>query len=411
MRSTSGTRGVRLRPFLRIAVLAFLCNTAAADELDKKDELTRKFFEVYGQVRGEETDFAACEKQLLDLLDDAPTPEDRGRVYAALARIHHGTSSRQSDRLVHWAQKAVSYPLDTETKVGLYLRLSEGHDDRRLAVAACLTGIQYSIDAGIPIHKEHVPVPDVDVSLRVGGGMMVMPEEEEKYRKRRQQFERQIEAANEVEMINRIIDDRNALEQLAVAVVVGRNSRETPLDMNTVRTLLKDYLFNNQITERVLKEMVSRQGAQKGEDEGKTPRSEKSETEKAIDVKAYEGITLVAARDMDHVDSYRSLGIRGGFGQDQPIVDFIARRNYVDMWGKLIEKGDRVVIGSAEVVDSTDTFLNSGTKLILRSAAPKEGLIFFGYGFNQADSHFWAIGMKQFRAAVDGYFTIEGVKE
>jgi len=92
----------------------------------------------------------------------------------------------------------------------------------------------------------------------------------------------------------------------------------------------------------------------------------------------------------------------------QPIVDFKARGAYVAKHGKLIEKGDRFIIDSAEVVQNTDGYGNCGTKLILGSAAPKAGLAFYCYEFNRERKSFWAIDTEEFKAAVDGYFTMEG---
>ena len=141
--------------------------------------------------------------------------------------------------------------------------------------------------------------------------------------------------------------------------------------------------------------------------EGKTPGEKEPAPGKKVDAESFKGITLVATRDMGNVDSFRSLGIRGGFGDDQPIVDFIARGAYVSKYGDRIEKGDRFIIDSAEVVQNTDGFGNSGTKLILGSASPKAGLAFYCYGFNREQKTFWAIDTKEFQAAVDGYFTLE----
>jgi hypothetical protein len=141
--------------------------------------------------------------------------------------------------------------------------------------------------------------------------------------------------------------------------------------------------------------------------EGNTSGEEEPTPGKKIDAEAFKKITLVAARDMGNVDNYRSLGICGGFGDGQPIVDFKARGAYVAKHGNLIEKGDRFVIDSAEVVQNTDGFGNSGTKLILGSAAPKAGLAFYCYGFNRERKTFWAIDVEQFKAAVHGYFTVE----
>jgi len=129
--------------------------------------------------------------------------------------------------------------------------------------------------------------------------------------------------------------------------------------------------------------------------------------EAVLDVKQLEGLTLVATVDMRDVDKWRSLGIQSGFGDNEPICDFIARKAYVEKHGTVIEKGERFEIGSVEVVNSTDTYGNSGTKLIVRSAAPQEGLEFYGYGFSRTEKSFWAIDKEVLERALKGYFTIE----
>ena len=62
-------------------------------------------------------------------------------------------------------------------------------------------------------------------------------------------------------------------------------------------------------------------------------------------------------------------------------------------------------------MQNTDGYGNSGTKLILGSAAPKAGLAFYCYGFNRERKTFWAIDTKEFQAAVGGYFTMEGKEQ
>ena len=120
------------------------------------------------------------------------------------------------------------------------------------------------------------------------------------------------------------------------------------------------------------------------------------------------GTTLVAAADIKNADRWRTLGMGRGFGSGQPVCDFLATAKYVSRYGNTIRKGDRFTIGSAKVSESRDGYGNVGTKLILRSAAPKDGLAFFCYAYASGDKSFWAIDRREIQQALKGYFVMEG---
>lgn len=116
---------------------------------------------------------------------------------------------------------------------------------------------------------------------------------------------------------------------------------------------------------------------------------------------------LVAEVSLAHIDRFRTLGMRQGFGSDQPLCDFIATDKWVSKRGTSIEAGEKIKIGKATVVEATDGFGNTGTKLILDSAEPKEGLVFYCYAFNSGEKAYWAIGKQKIKKALSGYFHIE----
>ena len=119
------------------------------------------------------------------------------------------------------------------------------------------------------------------------------------------------------------------------------------------------------------------------------------------------GVTLVADKSLGHIDHFRTLGMRQGFGSDQPLCDFIATDKWVSKRGASIEAGEKIKIGKATLVETTDGFGNTGTKLILDSAEPKEGLVFYCYAFNSREKAYWAIDKKKIKKALSGYFHIE----
>lgn len=119
------------------------------------------------------------------------------------------------------------------------------------------------------------------------------------------------------------------------------------------------------------------------------------------------GVTLVADKSLDHIDHFRTLGMSRGFGSDQPLCDFIATEKWVSKRGALIKAGERIKIGKATIVEATDGFGNTGTKLILASTEPQEGLVFYCYAFNSDEKAYWAIDKKKIKMALSGYFRIE----
>ncbi len=119
------------------------------------------------------------------------------------------------------------------------------------------------------------------------------------------------------------------------------------------------------------------------------------------------GASLVVERNLANIDRFRSLGMRGGFGSDQPLCDFIATDKWVSKHGASIEAGEKIKIGKVTVVEATDGFGNKGTKLILDSAEPKEGLVFYCYAFNAREKAYWAIGKEEIKEALSGYFHVE----
>jgi len=119
------------------------------------------------------------------------------------------------------------------------------------------------------------------------------------------------------------------------------------------------------------------------------------------------GVTLVADKSLGNIEHFRTLGMGRGFGSDQPLCDFIATEKWVSKRGASIKAGEKIKIGKATVVEATDGFGNTGTKLILDSAEPKEGLVFYCYAFNSREKAYWAIDKEKIKEAISGYFHIE----
>lgn len=163
-----------------------------------------------------------------------------------------------------------------------------------------------------------------------------------------------------------------------------------------VLVLKKEFIENeNRIAVKVRIKRVLPDSAPQS---GKNPAARKQ-----VDLESFQGITLEAIRNLERVDQYRTLGMRRGFGQGQPVSDFKAAEGYVESFGTHIRKGERFEIGKVAFVPDN---LDKGTKLLLVSGAPKAGLHFYCYGFDSQERRSWPIDIEEFETAVAGYFRV-----
>ena len=129
----------------------------------------------------------------------------------------------------------------------------------------------------------------------------------------------------------------------------------------------------------------------------------KETDENALRVKGLEGMILVAKNHLGDLDKW------GNFGGKTPpyneTIEYIANKVYTSKHGTMLTKGDAVKIGKATVVYNSDG-KNSGTKLILESAPPKQGLFFYCYGIEEQHEYFWAFDNKTVEDILGDYFYI-----
>ena len=97
--------------------------------------------------------------------------------------------------------------------------------------------------------------------------------------------------------------------------------------------------------------------------------------EKEIPAKDFKGLVFTAEQNFSDVSisNCKSFG-KGGFGEGGPFCEMYANEKYTSKYGNTIEKGESFTIGKAIILPNTDGYGNTGTKLILATAAPKEGL-------------------------------------
>ena len=119
------------------------------------------------------------------------------------------------------------------------------------------------------------------------------------------------------------------------------------------------------------------------------------------------GKKLVATQTIKDIGTIRSWGIRKGFGHGEPITDFMANEGFVTQNGSTINEGQEFTIQKAVVLQNTDGYGNSGTKLIFETSTTSTGLVFWSYGFDAGKQSFWAIDKEQILVSLEGNFKWE----
>lgn len=121
--------------------------------------------------------------------------------------------------------------------------------------------------------------------------------------------------------------------------------------------------------------------------------------------KEFIGMTLIAEKNFEGIDKFSNI-----CPKNPPFnhaCEFVANEVYTSKYGNSLEKGSSFTIGKATIVKNTDGTGYSGTKLVLESAAPKQGLFFYCYGIDGASKKFWALNKKRVIDIFEGSFKCE----
>jgi hypothetical protein len=162
-----------------VFIVCFACSKGFSAEADK--ELDNRLMAIRSQTGGKSvtTDWQAWEKaeaQLLDLVKDHNSPEEKGRIYSTIARMYSQSGWRSSEdpripKAIKYCKEALQYPLDAIDGCEMNGRLADAMMDkywgrrpneefvkmRQEAITYCLTGLKLAIDHNAP--KEHPEPP------------------------------------------------------------------------------------------------------------------------------------------------------------------------------------------------------------------------------------------------------------
>lgn len=109
----------------------------------------------------------------------------------------------------------------------------------------------------------------------------------------------------------------------------------------------------------------------------------------SVTAREFIGIELIARENMHNIDEFMSFGSLSA--PSNATCEFVANGFYTSKYGNVFEMGDSFTIGNATILEHTDGYGNSGTKLILESAEPKKGLALYCYAWEPRKKRFWAL--------------------
>ena len=153
--------------------------------------------------------------------------------------------------------------------------------------------------------------------------------------------------------------------------------------------------------------MKSTKGKWKTIPETKFEKSVPTPVTQEVKAADFIGKKLIATRTIADIGTIRSWGIRKGYGHGEPITDFMANEGFVTKNGSTINEGQEFTIHKAVVLQNTDGYGNSGTKLIFETSTTSTGLVFWSYGFDAEKKSFWAIDKEQIQVSLEGNFKWE----
>lgn len=119
----------------------------------------------------------------------------------------------------------------------------------------------------------------------------------------------------------------------------------------------------------------------------------------------FAGLSLTTKSNFADITQFSTFGGNGNLSDS--VCEFVGNELYTTKHGKMLEKGVTFKIKKATVLQNTDGLGNSGTKLILESAPPIEGLYFYCYSFNASEKVFKAINKEAVLSILQPDFEIK----
>jgi len=242
--------------FIALAGGFFMKDVSNAGE----EQLNQRLAAISSQNKGV-GDWGKLEAECLNLLKEYESPEDKGKIYAAIALTYSksGYSSREDIRIpksIKYCKKALQYPLEVTTACEMYGRWTgalmvkywdsekeEFVKRRQEAIVPCLTGLKLALDNKAP--KKRQPPPAV--------GIYHISPSSPHYQKVMKKYKEELAARKKWEFENKLYNSRRALTQSCVSLY----SHE-PYDTDELEQLASEILKDDEAIREILAEVRSK---------------------------------------------------------------------------------------------------------------------------------------------------------
>ena len=249
--------GFKVIIIMGILLLVFVSLRIMSNEREK--QLDQRLAAIRAQNKGEGTDWGQLEIECLRLLKEYNSPEDKGKIYVAIAFIYSETGFARKDiqlpKTIEYCQIASRYPLDVATACLIYGRwagaLESEYRDlkgeeftaaRREIVTLYLTGLKPLLNMDLPNKRQKLP----------GGGMLLDysgPRTDPAYQKRLKENEAQRKARKKIMLENKLIYYRYVFKQKCIDLY-----RKKPVDADEFENIAEQIL-NPEVSKKFISEI------------------------------------------------------------------------------------------------------------------------------------------------------------
>lgn len=238
-----------------------LCQFVALASFACADQLEVALVDLSSRINGSQTPMESMEKEYLDLTKLHETPEELGRIYAALADSYCQSGLRDPESVIKYAEKALEYPLEplnrmeTYSDLGSALKCLESEKSTSLKdeppcpdITPYLKALRVAVEEKVPDEVPEIPRPRVIAGVFSKSDPIYQENEQRKV------------AWEAQGVMKKLMKMRGSLE-----TTIFLSYLSSPCDSNDLRALAEQYLKDDHAVERFMK----RYGIAKDENEGR----------------------------------------------------------------------------------------------------------------------------------------------
>lgn len=224
-------------------VAVVFCSLLGASTFATGQDLEEELRNIDSLRSGRKTPLDEVDRRGSELLKRFSKPEEQGHVYYMLAHVHAQSGLQEPQKIIDYAKKGLSLPLDPSRKMRLYVYLGDATrvsksggsfmDKRKAAAEIYLRGLNEVLKHDLP----EKPPPFPRMSLISGG------DEEENQR----EMDEQLARRRQVEFVREMIMHREVLERQITSIYKRR-----PFDREELKEIASPILEQPAIVQELI---------------------------------------------------------------------------------------------------------------------------------------------------------------